>query len=126
MSANDAPPNLIDQTQGCVPRELTQARLDRRAAASALIKPADLYTLADRVEEMARSQGERPFLLYGDQRFSYAEVDARANQVAHAAFARGLQAAGYATDPNYADKLARIINGNTLRTALAASSARSA
>ena len=40
--------------------------------------------------------------------------------------ARGLQAAGYATDPNYADKLARIINGNTLRTALAASSARSA
>ena len=42
------------------------------------------------------------------------------------AFARGLQAAGYATDPNYADKLARIINGNTLRTALAASSVRSA
>lgn len=42
------------------------------------------------------------------------------------AFARGLQAAGYATDPNYADKLARIINGNTLRTALAASSTRSA
>jgi peptidoglycan hydrolase FlgJ len=35
------------------------------------------------------------------------------------AFARGLQAAGYATDPMYADKLARIINGNTLRTALA-------
>ena len=42
------------------------------------------------------------------------------------AFARGLQAAGYATDPNYADKLARIINGNTLRTALAASATRSA
>lgn len=42
------------------------------------------------------------------------------------AFARGLQAAGYATDPMYADKLARIINGNTLRTALAASSVRSA
>ena len=42
------------------------------------------------------------------------------------AFARGLQAAGYATDPMYADKLARIINGNTLRTALAASATRSA
>ena len=91
MNANDAPPNLTDQTQGCVPRELTQERLDRRAAASALIKPADLYTLADRVEETARRQGERPFLLYGGQRFSYAEVDARANQVAHAAFARGLR-----------------------------------
>lgn len=42
------------------------------------------------------------------------------------AFARGLQSAGYATDPLYADKLARIINGNTLRTALAASTTRSA
>lgn len=42
------------------------------------------------------------------------------------AFARGLQAAGYATDPQYADKLARIINGNTLRVALAASGTQSA
>lgn len=42
------------------------------------------------------------------------------------AFARGLQSAGYATDPLYADKLARIINGNTLRTALVASASRNA
>lgn len=35
-----------------------------------------------------------------------------------AAFARELQAAGYATDPRYADKLTRIINGPTLRGAL--------
>jgi flagellar protein FlgJ len=35
-------------------------------------------------------------------------------------FARGLQRAGYATDPAYADKLTRIIGGQTLRTALAA------
>lgn len=33
-------------------------------------------------------------------------------------FARSLQRAGYATDPAYADKLARIIGGNTLRQAL--------
>lgn len=33
-------------------------------------------------------------------------------------FAKGLQRAGYATDPTYADKLARIINGPTLRMAL--------
>ncbi|MER2517352.1 flagellar assembly peptidoglycan hydrolase FlgJ [Candidatus Accumulibacter phosphatis] len=33
-------------------------------------------------------------------------------------FARSLQEAGYATDPMYADKLARIIAGNTLRQAL--------
>ncbi len=42
------------------------------------------------------------------------------------AFARGLQAAGYATDPQYADKLARIINGNTLRVALLSSASPSA
>ena len=41
------------------------------------------------------------------------------------AFARGLQSAGYATDPQYADKLARIINGTTLRVALAASATQS-
>ncbi|MBL8397825.1 MAG: flagellar assembly peptidoglycan hydrolase FlgJ [Candidatus Accumulibacter sp.] len=34
-------------------------------------------------------------------------------------FARSLQQAGYATDPMYADKLARIINGPLLRQALA-------
>jgi len=36
-----------------------------------------------------------------------------------ATFARGLQRAGYATDPGYADKLSRIIGGQTLRAALA-------
>lgn len=35
-------------------------------------------------------------------------------------FARSLQQSGYATDPMYADKLSRIINGNTLRQALIA------
>ncbi len=34
-------------------------------------------------------------------------------------FARGLQQAGYATDPMYADKLVRIINGGALRAGLA-------
>ena len=33
-------------------------------------------------------------------------------------FARGLQRAGYATDPMYADKLQRIINGNVMRQSL--------
>ena len=33
-------------------------------------------------------------------------------------FARSLQQSGYATDPMYADKLGRIINGSTLRQAL--------
>jgi peptidoglycan hydrolase FlgJ len=36
-------------------------------------------------------------------------------------FAKALQRGGYATDPAYADKLARIINGKTLRQGLMAS-----
>jgi flagellar protein FlgJ len=35
-------------------------------------------------------------------------------------FANGLQQAGYATDPAYADKLVRVINGSTLRMSLQA------
>ncbi len=35
-----------------------------------------------------------------------------------AAFARGLQQAGYATDPNYAEKLTRVITGTLMRTGL--------
>lgn len=35
-----------------------------------------------------------------------------------ASFARGLQQAGYATDPAYADKLTRVINSNALRQSL--------
>lgn len=35
-----------------------------------------------------------------------------------AAFARGLQQAGYATDPNYAEKLTRVITGSVMRAGL--------
>ncbi|MHA6195064.1 long-chain-acyl-CoA synthetase [Pseudomonas wadenswilerensis] len=74
------------------PREQTQALLDRRSAASAQIKPADLYTLADRLEEQARRFAERPFLIYGDEVVSYGDMDARANQMAHTFYAKGLRA----------------------------------
>ncbi|MBK7673912.1 flagellar assembly peptidoglycan hydrolase FlgJ [Accumulibacter sp.] len=47
----------------------------------------------------------------------YAEVIGQQDGVK---FARSLQQAGYATDPMYADKLARIIGGTTLRQALSA------
>jgi flagellar protein FlgJ len=36
-------------------------------------------------------------------------------------FARALQSGGYATDPAYADKLTKVINGNTLRQSMLAS-----
>lgn len=76
---------------GPVSREQTQAMLDRRAAASAQIKPADRLTIADRVEEQARRFAQRPFIIYAGQRLSYAEVDARANQLAHVFHAHGFR-----------------------------------
>jgi flagellar protein FlgJ len=53
-------------------------------------------------------------LLMGNRR--YAAVIGQGQDAE--AFARGLQQAGYATDPAYADKLTRIINSPTLRSSL--------
>lgn len=72
-------------------RDETQARLDRRAAASRGIRPSDPYTLADRLEQQAARFADRPLLIYGEQRFSYAEFDAEANRFANALRARGVQ-----------------------------------
>ena len=52
-------------------------------------------------------------LLTGNPRYA-----AVLNQQEAAGFARGLQQAGYATDPMYAEKLERIIGGQTLRAGL--------
>ena len=52
-------------------------------------------------------------LLKNSSRFSAVQ-----GQQDGAQFARTLQQGGYATDPAYADKLGRIINGSTLRQAL--------
>lgn len=72
-------------------REQTQAKLDLRSAAASRIKPAQRYTLADRLETQVQRFAERDFLVYGEQRFSYREVDERANQYAHAFLARGIR-----------------------------------
>jgi flagellar protein FlgJ len=80
------------------------------------------------VEGVAQSSREK-FRVYG----SYAEAfrdyasllinnprfSAVLGQKDGTQFARSLQQSGYATDPLYADKLSRIINGGTLRQALA-------
>lgn len=89
MNLNDLPNVLPAQP---VPRERTQALLDRRSIAAGQIKPKDLYTLADRLEQRVAEQGERTFLIYGEQTLSYFEVDARANQMAHTFYANGLRA----------------------------------
>jgi fatty-acyl-CoA synthase len=91
MSESSTLTKVVASAARVVSRDETQAKLDVRSRASMQIKPADLYTLADRVEAQAASLGQRDFLIYGEQRFSYAEVDARANQVAHAMHERGLR-----------------------------------
>lgn len=75
-----------------VPREQTQAILDRRAAAAGSHVPQQTYTIADRLEEHAAAHPQRPFLLYGEQSLNYAEVNARANQFAAAYRELGLRA----------------------------------
>lgn len=74
-----------------VPREATQARLDLRSQASAQHRASRPYTTADRLEERAGQFAERPFIFYGDERYSYAEANRRINQVAHAAHALGVR-----------------------------------
>jgi fatty-acyl-CoA synthase len=49
------------------------------------------YTTADRLEERAIDAAETPFVIFEEQSISYAEMNARANRVAHAAVAAGLQ-----------------------------------
>ena len=82
---------LSAQQTVAVPREETQRKLDRRAQAAGLIKPLDHYTIADRIEAQAAALGDHTFIVYGERRLSYADIDARANQVAHAALACGLK-----------------------------------
>ncbi len=74
-----------------IPREETQAKLDLRAATSARYKASLPYTTADRVEERAQQHADRPLLTYGNDTLTYAQVNERINQVAHAAYALGVR-----------------------------------
>ncbi|MCW8193207.1 long-chain-acyl-CoA synthetase [Proteobacteria bacterium 005FR1] len=81
--------SLIGQQE--VPsREETQRKLDLRSEAANRIKPLDFYTLADRIEARADAYGDRDFLVYGKDRFSYGQVDERANQYARVFLERGI------------------------------------
>jgi fatty-acyl-CoA synthase len=73
------------------PREVSQARLDRLAAATLRHTPTQAYTVADRIEEKAAAHPERTFLVYGDRRLSYGALNTEANRVAHAAIEMGLR-----------------------------------
>lgn len=74
-----------------LPREVTQAKLDKRAKAGQRHRASQTYTLAERVEASALQFAQHPCIRYGDQQFSYSQANARMNQVAHAGHALGLR-----------------------------------
>jgi fatty-acyl-CoA synthase len=49
------------------------------------------YTVADRLEERAVDAADEAFILFEEQRISFAQMNARANRVAHAAIDAGLK-----------------------------------
>ena len=71
------------------PRELTMERLMRGASRLAGFSRDMPYTVADRLEERARDAGDRPFLLFEEQRITFAEANAHADRIGQALLAAG-------------------------------------
>ena len=74
-----------------VARSTTQETLDRLAGATLRHTPAQAYTVGDRFAEAAVTHAGRTFILFEDQRITYADFNAAANRVAHAARQAGLR-----------------------------------
>ncbi|RGE44927.1 long-chain-acyl-CoA synthetase [Comamonas testosteroni] len=74
-----------------ISRDETQQKLDRRGPVAARYMASTPYTTADRLEECASKFGERLFLTEGDVRYTYAQFNQRANQVARALHAKGVR-----------------------------------
>jgi fatty-acyl-CoA synthase len=74
-----------------VPREETQAKLDRLSAATLRHVPSQTYTVGDRLEERAAAHPEKPFIRFEDRVVTYGSANAAANRAAHAAWALGLR-----------------------------------
>lgn len=72
-------------------REETMARLMRGAKRVAGFTRDLDYTVADRLEERAGDHPDTPFIIFEDEKLTFAEVNRRANRVAHAALAAGLK-----------------------------------
>ncbi|WP_380875008.1 long-chain-acyl-CoA synthetase [Sphingomonas sp. DBB INV C78] len=72
-------------------REETMARLMRGYSRVAGFARDQDYSVADRLEERAADHADTPFILFEDERLTFAEANARANRVANAARAAGLK-----------------------------------
>lgn len=83
--------NPNPSTPALVSREATQAKLDLRSAAAARYRASQTDAIAECIEARARAHGERPALLYGEARCTYAQLNAAANRAAHALHAQGVR-----------------------------------
>lgn len=73
-----------------IPREQTQAHFDLLAEGALSHTPEQSYTVADRLEEWAARQPDRIFLIDGEQRISFAELNRQVNRYAAVAQRLGL------------------------------------
>jgi fatty-acyl-CoA synthase len=76
---------------GVVPREVTQQRLNRGYALIAGYRRDQHYSVADLLEARAADAAERPFLIFEGRTVTFAQMNALANRVAHAALAAGFR-----------------------------------
>lgn len=72
-------------------REETMARLMKGASRVAGFARDLEYTVADRLEERAGDHADTPFIIFEEETLTFAEVNRRANRVAHAALGAGLK-----------------------------------
>ena len=79
------------KTASIVPREVTQAKLDRRNQAGQRHRASQTHTMAESIEESAKRFATRPCPLYGNEHHDYDQTNRRINQVAHAAHAQGVR-----------------------------------
>ncbi len=78
-------------TDSVVPREVTQAKLDRRNAAAARHRASQTECIAERLEAAVREHGPRTALIYGNEQLDYAELNRRVNRAAHALHGLGVR-----------------------------------
>ncbi len=79
-----------DRALGPLDDAALQEIFDRRLPVMAQHVPSSRYTFADRFEERAAARGDAVFLIDGDRRRSWAEVEADSRRIAHAVHALGL------------------------------------
>ncbi|MDN3653824.1 long-chain-acyl-CoA synthetase [Thalassotalea ponticola] len=75
-----------------VDRQVTQAKMDKRASAAMRIKPKQQYTVADRLEAQALLHADKPFIIYQGKAITYQQINEQANRYAQVLHSLGLRA----------------------------------